>query len=820
MKKPSLFNRLKYTFQFYRHGFGALQTKQAGGLPFYWPVWKSNTPMWHISDYQSLINDGFNRNSILYSAAMYKYYAFKSVPLRAYKGSFDKPELLPADHPLQKLCLRPNRFQSGPTFQGLADIFANVAGTCYIYIKKVGGQPDSMYLLRPDRVYITPLTRGPDPIGYYYVPEGRGWHDGIPYKASEIMCIRMPNPGDDIDGLGEGLAPGSVAAKSINVDNMITDFLQLFFQNGAMPPGYFSYDTPMTDDEIKTARTRLMEIYGGYEEWAKLAVLDQGGKYTRVGLTFAEMDMSKLDGRNQSLIVAPFGVPLSLITSRPELVASTYNNRSEDRKMFWQDRMWSETKEFEAEYQYYLQGERGEFVMFDFTKVPALSMTPQEAGEQARQAFISGGILRNEYRAAIGQDPADDGNVYLLPTSVVEQPARSKKELQAVTAGSTPTGGGDEGPVNLASTVGLNGAQVTSVLDVLAQLAAGTMAELVAVELLTSVGIAQDRAVRIVAASLGMPAKPIVTTPIPKPQPAQDETQAGMPEVEEEEEEKEAGAKSIKMSVMSQEQKAAFWHKADQLARDYEGEFGDAAVNALEMDKRAILALLGKSKAGALRQKATIDWAVFGASVAKYLTDNVTWKDAFLAPMTSLMTAKVKDLNSEFNQTYPAAKLLKQQWFNEYTIRFAQPINDTTNETIKRMVEQATDEGWTIDNMRSRLEVMFKQWMDGDVPLDELAWYTERMPQYRRENIARTETIKSMNVVSTNLYDAWGAPEKEWLATMDSRVRDTHATANGQVVKTGKPFNVGGYDMQFPGDMNAPAGEICNCRCTVIPKGI
>jgi len=125
-------------------------------------------------------------------------------------------------------------------------------------------------------------------------------------------------------------------------------------------------------------------------------------------------------------------------------------------------------------------------------------------------------------------------------------------------------------------------------------------------------------------------------------------------------------------------------------------------------------------------------------------------------------------------------------------------------------------EGWSIPKTSKNLETVFKQWMDGDVSPEDLAWLEERMPKYRREMIARTETIKCSNAGSNALYKDWGAQQKEWIATFDGRTRPTHAAAHGQIVGIDQRFEVGGYLMSYPGDCGDPA-EVVNCRCAVAP---
>jgi len=43
---------------------------------------------------------------------------------------------------------------------------------------------------------------------------------------------------------------------------------------------------------------------------------------------------------------------------------------------------------------------------------------------------------------------------------------------------------------------------------------------------------------------------------------------------------------------------------------------------------------------------------------------------------------------------------------------------------------------------------------------------------------------------------------------------------NGKRVGYNEKFNVSGQEMEYPGDPNASAGNVVNCRCTVavVPK--
>ena len=87
------------------------------------------------------------------------------------------------------------------------------------------------------------------------------------------------------------------------------------------------------------------------------------------------------------------------------------------------------------------------------------------------------------------------------------------------------------------------------------------------------------------------------------------------------------------------------------------------------------------------------------------------------------------------------------------------------------------------------------------------------------ERIVRTETTRAMNTGELSSMEhaaARGLPiQKEWLATLDGRTRDSHAGLDGQVRDIDQPFSNG---LMYPGDYNGPASEVIHCRCTMTEK--
>jgi hypothetical protein len=99
---------------------------------------------------------------------------------------------------------------------------------------------------------------------------------------------------------------------------------------------------------------------------------------------------------------------------------------------------------------------------------------------------------------------------------------------------------------------------------------------------------------------------------------------------------------------------------------------------------------------------------------------------------------------------------------------------------------------------------------------------SERWPN-RAVTVARTETLAAVNagVYRSAQLDAESrgdpAPFKQWIATADPRTRDTHREADKQRTLLSEPFRVGSAQLLYPGDPRGPAGEVINCRCSLIP---
>ena len=85
--------------------------------------------------------------------------------------------------------------------------------------------------------------------------------------------------------------------------------------------------------------------------------------------------------------------------------------------------------------------------------------------------------------------------------------------------------------------------------------------------------------------------------------------------------------------------------------------------------------------------------------------------------------------------------------------------------------------------------------------------------------IAQTEANRTANAgayaASLDAEDQGINITRMWIASLDSKTRDSHAELDGQEVGVNEPFKINGLEAMFPGDFGV-AEEDINCRCTVI----
>ncbi len=127
-----------------------------------------------------------------------------------------------------------------------------------------------------------------------------------------------------------------------------------------------------------------------------------------------------------------------------------------------------------------------------------------------------------------------------------------------------------------------------------------------------------------------------------------------------------------------------------------------------------------------------------------------------------------------------------------------QKINDTIINNIRHQLLRGMDEGETLTELQDRIR------------------HTFNTTRSQARTIARTESAQTVNGARQLAMEAEGIEQQEWITSNDAHVRPEHQALDGDIKPTGESF-VRGITLRYPGDLQAPARQVINCRCTVGP---
>lgn len=151
--------------------------------------------------------------------------------------------------------------------------------------------------------------------------------------------------------------------------------------------------------------------------------------------------------------------------------------------------------------------------------------------------------------------------------------------------------------------------------------------------------------------------------------------------------------------------------------------------------------------------------------------------------------------NTDVSAGFTVSASLAEYYFAAATSRLTR-VSDTVWDEARSQLTEGVQRGESITQLTDRISGV------------------HGIAEGRAKVIARTEVLTAARGGAYDEVSTLGMTgTHEWLAVNDTRTRETHAQADGQVVALDQPFAVGGYSLRFPGDPNAPASETIQCRC-------
>ena len=208
--------------------------------------------------------------------------AIAGLPLHIYRYTEDGSKEKALDHPLYLLLHdEPNPEMSSFVFRETLMTHLLLWGNAYAQIIRNGkGEVVGLYPLMPNKMYVDRDENGK--LYYTYTrstDEAHNMKDGtVRLTPADVLHI----PGLGFDGL-VGYSPIAMAKNAIGLAIATEEYGAKFFANGAAPSGVLEH--PGTIKDPSRVREAWQSQFGGSSNSGKVAVLEEGMKYTPISIS-------------------------------------------------------------------------------------------------------------------------------------------------------------------------------------------------------------------------------------------------------------------------------------------------------------------------------------------------------------------------------------------------------------------------------------------------------------------------------------------------------------------------------------------------------
>jgi len=267
---------------------------------------------------------------------------------------------------------------------------------------------------------------------------------------------------------------------------------------------------------------------------------------------------------------------------------------------------------------------------------------------------------------------------------------------------------------------------------------------------------------------------------------------------------------------MTQAQRQAYSEKHVRRAKLFERQFLTPVFNAVYSVVQSVARDLKAH--GVDHAKKEMEKMLFNDKLAKVLESLYVTQGLYQANKSSHeinQSVKGHEIKQGFGfneqWTQDILNFLKQYILDKAVIKTSDPVK----QMILDVLTEGQQQGWSVDMMVSKI-------LSSDVP----AW--------RAQLIVRTE-LSMARFIGNELAkrDSKFETQDTWISAHDTRTRHSHRIVDGDTIGEGGRFKVPvfktigkvdvqiGFDiMKGPGDPNATAGNICNCRCTKVTRAV
>jgi HK97 family phage portal protein len=346
-----------------------------------------------------------------------------AAPLRVYRETENQPKEQPT-HAARIVVRDPNPAMSESEFWYFVVAMAAATGFCVVEkVRSGAGRPVELWPLISPWLKVKPKPQQM-PDWEYRVPGNDPW----PLAAEDVIVVTYR---PDAWGGWTGRTPLSSLKRELAIDDQMTDFLNLLFDRGGVPPVGLrampqgeSKTVPKFDQaEVDSILGAFAQKYGGAGNWHKPVFLG-GFAVERIGLDLGEMLFPQVREHIELHICTAFGVPAGMIGTAAGLARNTYSNAETDLRKYYDGTIAPLWARLDGAFTRGLLREfdpAGALSMgFDTSEIKALEEDEKPRWERATSGLGAGLITLNQAQAEVGLPGfGPNGEVLYLPFSVV-----------------------------------------------------------------------------------------------------------------------------------------------------------------------------------------------------------------------------------------------------------------------------------------------------------------------------------------------------------------------------------------------------------------
>lgn len=391
-----------------------------------------------------------------------------ALPLHLYRRLPNGGKERASDHPLSRILgAAPNGWQTSFEWRETSMGHLCLWGNAYSEIRSGAvGAVSELWPLHPSRMDVERIEN--QRLRYVYTePDGRK----TVYTQDQIFHVRWLS----FDGIN-GAVPVSLFREAIGVARACEMHAARYFGNGARPGVVLETDSNLTPEAARELRENWERVHRGPDKNGKTAVLTGGLRAHELGQSNEASQFIEARRFQIEEICRAYRVPPHLVQS---LERATFSNIEQQSLDFVQHTLLGWIRRWESAIARDLLTDDSLFVEFD---VRGLLRGDAATRAAYYNTMATLGVLSvNEIRSLESLNPVEGGDsrfvqLNMQPLAAAVEPA----EPVAVAADEPPPAepaAAEPPPVadTAIAEVSLNGAQVTSLLDILANVSAGLL---------------------------------------------------------------------------------------------------------------------------------------------------------------------------------------------------------------------------------------------------------------------------------------------------------------------------------------------------------